>query len=84
MNDVSTVAQHATWKELFSGRNGLKAIALAAGVILHATDVFLATTIMPSVRHNDISFMVKRNADNGTPKPAFTSLMVDSLLRLTG
>src|SRR3546814_18481890 len=39
----------ATWKELFKGKNGLKAIALAAGVVLHATDVFLATTIMPSV-----------------------------------
>lgn len=42
-------SESATWKELFSGKNGLKAIALAAGVILHATDVFLATTIMPSV-----------------------------------
>lgn len=49
MNDASTVAQPATWKELFKGKNGLKAIALAAGVVLHATDVFLATTIMPSV-----------------------------------
>src|SRR5690606_24367404 len=39
----------ATWQELFKGKNGLKAIALAAGVVLHATDVFLATTIMPSV-----------------------------------
>lgn len=46
---MNIVAKQATWKELFSGQNGLKAIALAAGVILHATDVFLATTIMPSV-----------------------------------
>jgi len=49
MSYTTIVEQSATWKELFKGKNGLKAIALAAGVVLHATDVFLATTIMPSV-----------------------------------
>jgi len=49
MNISPSTIEQATWRELFSGKNGLKAIALAAGVILHATDVFLATTIMPSV-----------------------------------
>jgi len=37
------------WAALLSGKNGLKSIALAGGVMLHATDVYLATTIMPSV-----------------------------------
>jgi MFS family permease len=37
------------WGALLSGKNGLKSIALAGGVMLHATDVYLATTIMPSV-----------------------------------
>jgi len=37
------------WSTLLSGRNGLRSIALAGGVMLHATDVYLATTIMPSV-----------------------------------
>lgn len=37
------------WNALLSGRNGLRSIALAGGVMLHATDVYLATTIMPSV-----------------------------------
>ncbi|UIR56868.1 MFS transporter [Sphingobacterium sp. SRCM116780] len=48
---MATIAEKekGSWNELLSGKNGLRAIALAAGVILHATDVYLATTIMPSV-----------------------------------
>jgi len=48
---MATIAEkeRTSWSELLSGKNGLRAIALAAGVILHATDVYLATTIMPSV-----------------------------------
>ncbi|MFZ4927965.1 MFS transporter [Chryseobacterium sp. Mn2064] len=38
-----------TWKHLFSNGNGLKTITLALGVMLHATNVYLATTIMPSI-----------------------------------
>ncbi len=38
-----------TWKDLFSNGNGLKATTLALGVMLHATNVYLATTIMPSI-----------------------------------
>lgn len=38
-----------SWKTLLSGANGIKAIALAGGVGLHAVNVFLATTILPSV-----------------------------------
>ena len=37
------------WAALLSGNNGIKSIALAGGVMLHATDVYLATTIMPSI-----------------------------------
>lgn len=40
---------HATWQALFSKPNALKALVLALGVMLHATNVYLATTIMPSI-----------------------------------
>ncbi|SHG66598.1 MFS transporter [Chryseobacterium sp. OV279] len=38
-----------SWQDLFSNGNGIKAITLALGVMLHATNVYLATTVMPSV-----------------------------------
>ncbi|MDC9613494.1 MFS transporter [Xenorhabdus khoisanae] len=38
-----------TWGELLSGRNGLLSIALAGGVALHAINIYIATTILPSV-----------------------------------
>jgi len=44
------------WKHLFSGSNSLKTSALCGGVALHAINVFLATTILPSVI-NDIGGM---------------------------
>jgi MFS family permease len=37
------------WGALLSGRNGIRALALAGGVALHAINVYLATTILPSV-----------------------------------
>lgn len=37
------------WAALLTGNNGIKSLALAGGVMLHATDVYLATTIMPSI-----------------------------------
>ena len=37
------------WKEFLSGSNKYKALALAGGVALHAINVYLATTIMPSI-----------------------------------
>ena len=37
------------WGALFSGRNATRAIVLAGGVVLHAINVYVATTIMPSV-----------------------------------
>lgn len=41
--------QHNGWKALLSGTNGIRAISLAGGVGLYAINMFLATTILPSV-----------------------------------
>jgi len=49
INSSSTTAKETTWAALFSAGNGLKATVLALGVMLHATNVYLATTIMPSI-----------------------------------
>lgn len=52
MDDINTVVHHkkeASWSALFSKGNSLKAIVLSLGVMLHATNVYLATTIMPSI-----------------------------------
>lgn len=52
MNNSTTETvkvREASWYDLFSNRNGLKATALALGVMLHATNVYLATTIMPTI-----------------------------------
>ena len=37
------------WGALLSGGNGVRSIALAGGVALHAVNVYVATTILPSV-----------------------------------
>lgn len=36
------------WAELLSGRNGLRSLALAGGVAVHAINVYMVTTILPS------------------------------------
>ncbi|HLU78658.1 MAG TPA: MFS transporter [Burkholderiaceae bacterium] len=36
------------WGELLSGRNGLRSLALAGGVALHAINVYMVTTVLPS------------------------------------
>ncbi|RTZ45599.1 MFS transporter [Candidimonas sp. SYP-B2681] len=41
--------QTASWSELLWGRNGLRSVALAGGVALHAVNVYIVTTILPSV-----------------------------------
>lgn len=46
---MSDQAQAASWSELLSGRNGLRSLALAGGVALHAINVFIVATILPSV-----------------------------------
>lgn len=50
-NPVSTGIENgpAGWGELLSGRNGIYALALAGGVTLHAVNMYIATTVMPSV-----------------------------------
>ncbi|RYF53256.1 MAG: MFS transporter, partial [Comamonadaceae bacterium] len=39
----------ASWLALFTGRNGLLALALTGGVALHAVNVHIVTTVLPSV-----------------------------------
>ncbi|WP_027014757.1 MFS transporter [Comamonas composti] len=39
----------ASWGQLFSGRNGWLALALTGGVALHAINVHIVTTVLPSV-----------------------------------
>ncbi|MGC3985546.1 MAG: MFS transporter [Pseudorhodoferax sp.] len=39
----------ASWGELLRGRNGLLAVALTGGVALHAVNVHIVTTVLPSV-----------------------------------
>lgn len=48
-NTPSMAIENASWKDLFSNGNGIKALTLALGVMLHATNVYLATTVMPSI-----------------------------------
>lgn len=43
MNDASR------WSDLFSGKNAVFAFALSAGVALHAINIYIVTTILPSV-----------------------------------
>lgn len=39
----------ASWGDLLRGRNGLLAVALTGGVALHAINVHIVTTVLPSV-----------------------------------
>lgn len=48
-NTETSKVKEASWRDLFSNKNGLKALVLALGVMLHATNVYLATTIMPTI-----------------------------------
>jgi len=47
MTDID--AQPPGWGALLGGRNGLLSLALAGGVALHAINVYITTTILPSV-----------------------------------
>lgn len=42
-------APSASWADLLSGRNALRSITLAGGIGMHATNVYIVTTILPSV-----------------------------------
>lgn len=37
-----------TWADLFSGRNAVYSVALGGSVVLHALNIYVATTVMPS------------------------------------
>lgn len=45
----SSLTNQGGWGELLSGKNGLRTIALCGGVAVHAINVYIVTTIMPSV-----------------------------------
>jgi len=45
----SVNAKAASWAELLLGRNGLRSIALAGGVALHAINIYVVTTILPTI-----------------------------------
>ena len=49
MSSVSSSSVPASWADLFRGRNGLLALALTGGVALHAINVHIVTTVLPSV-----------------------------------
>ncbi|GAB1440709.1 MFS transporter [Providencia sp.] len=51
-NETSSVSQ-AKWADLLSGTNALLTIALTGGVALHAINIYIVTTILPSIV-NDI------------------------------
>lgn len=46
---MSTVHAQASWGDLLSGRNAACSIALSGGVALHAINIYIATTVLPSV-----------------------------------
>lgn len=46
---VKVSKNNGSWSELLSGKNGLRSLALAGGVALHAVNVYIVTTILPSV-----------------------------------
>jgi len=46
---TQTATDQARWADLFSGRNALIALALSIGETLHAINIYLSTTILPTV-----------------------------------
>ena len=49
MSPNSVSADDASWLDLLRGANALRVLVLAAGVALHAINLYLTTTILPSV-----------------------------------
>lgn len=47
--DSLTSASDASWRTLLRGADGLRIVALCVGVALHAINLYLATTLLPSV-----------------------------------
>ncbi|SUC25045.1 Probable multidrug-efflux transporter Rv1634/MT1670 [Providencia rustigianii] len=53
MSEQPSTLPQGTWADLLSGTNALLTIALTGGVALHAINIYIVTTILPSVV-NDI------------------------------
>ncbi|WP_417219160.1 MFS transporter [Achromobacter spanius] len=49
MATTPTLESSASWGDLLHGANALRSIALAGGVALHAINVYIVTTILPSI-----------------------------------
>ncbi|MBC9909778.1 MFS transporter [Chitinophaga varians] len=49
MDTKAQTATNAGWTDLFAGNNKYKASALALGVLLHVTNIYIVATIMPSI-----------------------------------
>lgn len=49
MSSSPITAGDTSWLDLFRGANALRVLVLAAGVALHAINLYLTTTILPSV-----------------------------------
>ncbi len=49
MTTSTTNSTAPGWRDLLSGSNGWRSLALAGGVALHATNVYVATTVLPSI-----------------------------------
>ncbi|AOX47824.1 hypothetical protein AB870_04365 [Pandoraea faecigallinarum] len=49
MTTSTTNSRAPGWRDLLSGNNGWRSLALAGGVALHATNVYVATTVLPSI-----------------------------------
>ena len=49
MDNLDSPPAKIGWAALLSGINGVRSLALAGGVVLHAINVYIATTILPSV-----------------------------------
>ncbi|MGB8416986.1 MFS transporter [Paraburkholderia sp.] len=47
--DEENFSSKSGWSNLLSGANGVRSLALAGGVALHAINVYIATTILPTV-----------------------------------
>lgn len=49
LSSAAVPTRTASWGELFSGRNAWRAVAVTGGVALHAINVHIVTTVLPSV-----------------------------------
>lgn len=46
---TQTIQTEASWAQLLRGKNAVLAIALTGGVTLQAINIYLSTTLLPSI-----------------------------------